>query len=266
MANHGFSENRRHSDDVGTDPFSLLIVSGNREKIEDIKLATNTLSVKWVHFEPTELQASKELDSLRLQGETNYPQIAKLSALQKFELIKRDLAELSHGYTIVDSTLWVPCLDGLPGLNTAQIFASYKMPDGSIKRSDAMLSMYCRAALDGEDRRVYWIETAVTAELSDDGNITPRIRQQIGLCFMTRAPYESGVGMWPITCPNPLRLAAFRKNEEALAELSSIEDTKWELPERAERLGLLASFAELEREERVMSSPRGELFAGWAEL
>jgi hypothetical protein len=243
---------------------SLKLVSGNSQKVKDIKLATG-YEPEWVQFEPDELQASKEFDSLRLQGEGNYALIAQRSALQKFHLMVDRLGkEVAPGYTVVDSTLWAPWFNGLPGLNAAQIFASTEMSDGSFLRSDAMLQVFCERSRKSMDRRVVWIETAVTAELDESRALLPRIRQAVGLCFVTDAPYASGNGMWPITCPHPIRLAALRGNSEAVEDLSAISDTKWELPKKAQELGLLVSFSELsDRSVVVKSSPRGDLFVNW---
>jgi hypothetical protein len=244
---------------------SLRVISKNPQKFRDIKLATTSLSVTWKEFEPSEYQASNRLNDLRLQGESKYPQVARESALQKFDLITKDLPELQPGDTIVDSTLWMPCLDGLPGLNAAQTFASARMPDGTLNRSEAALQMHCKAAQEARDRRVYWIETAVTAELQQDGRIGPRVRQSIDICYITETPHPKGTGMWPITCANPLKVAAMRRDFFALEELQLIQDTKWELPSRAAKLGGLMCFAELSRAEVVQSSPRGELFRLWQE-
>jgi hypothetical protein len=196
-------------------------------------------------------------------GEEHYPAIARESAIQKFDLIQKRRPSILHGDTIVDSTLWLPWLDGLPGLNAAQIFSTIELLDGSIKRSEAMLKITCDQARAHQDRRVFWIETAVTAECHPEGAVIPKVRQRIGLCFVPETPYPEGSGMWPITCPNPVRLAELRGDTGAVRRLSQIEDKKWELPQAAVEMGLLIPFAALQREEAVRSSPRGELFSSW---
>jgi hypothetical protein len=243
-------------------PFS--IISSNRQKVHDIELIVGW-PVAWVHHEPLEYQASKEFDRLRLGGVENYPDVARASALQKFELILRELGSIEPGATIVDSSLWQPAFHGLPGLNAAQMYASVEQPDGTLQRSEQALVMACKIAYSDRDSRVYWIETAVTAEVGDDGRIQPKVRQQIGLCYVPEQPWRTGCGMWPITCPHPVRLASMRGNEEAARELSAISDTKYELPLRASEMGLLVPFAALSDYERVCSSPRGDLFARWSD-
>lgn len=249
--------------DLQTLVLPLTIISSSPQKVQDISVVVGGENVSWVQYEPQEFQASKELDRLRMMGEENYPGVAYASALQKFDLIQKGRPSLSHGDTIVDSTLWLPWCDGLPGLNAAQLFASCEMPDGTVKRSESMLKFTCEEAKANRDKRVFWIETAVTAECQPDGEIFPRVRQRIGLCFVPDDPYVEGAGMWSITCPNPVRLAELRGDSEAVRELSGVEDVKWALPQRAAEMGLLVPFAALPREEAVKSSPRGDLFSSW---
>jgi hypothetical protein len=246
--------------------FQLSIISSNRQKVSDIEQIVGVGRISWRQYEPPEYQASKEFDRLRLSGAEHYPYIARESALQKFELIRKDLGDVEPGATIVDSSLWQVAFHGLPGLNAAQMYASLELADGVVRRSEEVLEVTCSLARTKCDRRVYWIETAVTAEVGDDGNIQPKVRQQVGLCFIPDQPWPTGCGMWPITCPNPVRLAAVRGDIEAVSELSAISDTKYEMPRRAAEMGLLVPFAALGDDERVSSSPRGELFTRWSDL
>jgi len=261
MANFDKSYGSAH-DDLTSLVLPLTIISSSPQKIRDISVVVGDENVSWKRHDTEELQASRRLDDLRMQGEHNYAEVARVSALQKFEQTQRGFA-LVHGDTIVDSTLWLPWWDGLPGLNAAQMFATCRRPDGTVKRSEHMLELTCAGAKTHKDARVIWIETAVTAELQPDGQLAPRVLQRIGLCFVPEKPYSEGAGMWPITCPHPVRLAELRGDTAAVLELSLIEDSKWKLPQRAAEMGLLVPFASLTREESVKSSPRGDLFSSW---
>jgi len=243
----------------------LKIVSSNEQKFSDVVLAYGRKDVSWVQFEPQEFQASKRCDQLRMLGKEYYPEIARDSALEKFQLIRASLS-IEPGLTTMDSSLWQEALAGLPGLNAAQMYASVTLPDGKLRRSEAMLASACEVALRMRDRRVYWIETAVTAELGESGAIVPRVRQAMGVCFVPRNPAPTGSGMWSITCPHPVRLAEVRGDAAAVRHLQGIADQKVDLPEAAEKLGLLVPFANLSDEERVLSSPRGALFRRRAEV
>jgi len=249
---------------------SLSVVSGNREKIEDIKLATGLTSLPWVRFEPREEQENKQLLALRLKGEEFYSEVAQRSALQKFRLMQETLGQgVQPGYTVVDSTLWAPWFNGLPGLNAANYFASYTEADGNVIRSEAVLDHFCKASADAKNRRVVWIETAVTAVLDENGETAPRVRQKFDICFTSIVPYHKGSTMWPITCPNPKIVATALGRMDHLRELEQIEDVNWELPARANELGLLMSYAELvdkkiiDRKNLITRCPRGELFRNW---
>jgi hypothetical protein len=260
-------------DGLSTQPSNLTslalpinIISSSPQKWRDIITVVGQDKVSWTHHEPEELQASKELDRLRMLGEDHYAYIARESALQKFGLIQKSRDVILQGDTIVDSTLWIPWWDGLPGLNAAQMYATIDLPDGTVKRSEETLRITCAKAAEHQDRRVYWIETAVTAECQEDGSIAPKVRQRVGLCFVPETPYVTGPGMWPITCPHPIRLAEARGNAEAVTALSRIQDSKWEFPQAAAKMGLLVPYAALQREEAIRTSPRGELFSSWVTL
>jgi hypothetical protein len=251
----------------------LTIISSNRQKADDMALVLGSDNVSWHRYEPKEYQASKEHDKLRLLGRQYYAKIARESAMEKFDLIRRDLPQLQPGYTIVDSSLWQPSFDGLPGLNAAQMYATCEIIETSKgkqggqgaaeRRSDKMLRVACQSAIDDQDRRIYWIETAVTVKRSCDGQLEPVVRQQIGICFTPREPWPSGGGMWPITCPNPIKLAELRADKLAVRHLSKIGRTergvKSKLAEEAEKIGLLVPYAALQREEVVPLCPRGWL-------
>jgi hypothetical protein len=261
--------------DLATLSVPLKIISSNPQKANDIALVLGEKNVSWCQYEPKEYQATKRHDELRLLGPRFYSQIARESALEKYDLIKREFGALYPGHTILDSSLWQVSLDGLPGLNAAQMFATGGVIDadslrahdvkGRLMRSEMMLKVACQAALDARDRRIYWIETAVTAELSMSGEVVPAVRQRVGLCFTPRSPWHEGSGMWPITCPNPIKFAELRGDKRAVKQLSTISDSKWELPKRAEKISMLVPFADMSDDERVLSSPRGDLCADLAQ-
>lgn len=261
--------------DLATLSVPLKIISSNPQKANDIALVLGEQNVSWCQYEPKEYQATKRHDQLRLLGPRFYSQIARESALEKYELIKREFGALSPGHTILDSSLWQVSLDGLPGLNAAQMFATGGVVDGDalsaqdvkkrLMRSEAMLKLACQAALNARDRRIYWIETAVTAELSMIGEVVPAVRQRISVCFTPSSPWHEGSGMWPITCPNPIKLAELKGDKRSVKRLGIISDSKWELPQRAEKIGILIPFADMSDDERVLSSPRGDLCADLAQ-
>ena len=191
-----------------------------------------------------EMQATDHmLELLKRKDSTLYAEIARESALQKFNaalgLYGREI-----GNTIADSTFFSYSWGGFPHINAKSFFEHPESYDA-----------LCDIAKRSYEPRAQFIETLVTLEVNPTTQeLEPVVRQGIAEGYIPEVPRGDGWAFDKVFCPDPVRLARFTNRNSEADELSRIRDLR-ERAARANEMGLLVTFAE-KPELKLIHSPR----------